>query len=119
MPVSIASSIFSMGPILTTIFASKFLKERVTISDYAALLLAFIGVVMVNNPFKTQDSINEISSHSILIGTVYAVTGAFAFSGAMISIRKMSDGIHYTVGPFWYAAGCTMLGSFMHFCFLN
>jgi|APCry1669189369_1035219.scaffolds.fasta_scaffold331923_1 drug/metabolite transporter (DMT)-like permease len=53
MPVSIASSIFSMGPILTTIFASKFLQEKVTISDYAALLLAFIGVVMVNNPFKS------------------------------------------------------------------
>lgn len=119
MPVSIASSIFSMGPILTTVFASIFLKERVTISDYAALLSAFIGVIMVNNPFKTQDSINELTANNIFIGTIYALTGALAFSGAIICIRIMNDGIHYTVGPFWYATGCTILGSLMHFCFLN
>lgn len=119
MPVSIASSIFSMGPILTTVFASILLKERVTISDYAALLLAFIGVIMVNNPFKTQDSINELTANNIFIGTIYALTGALAFSGAIICIRIMNDGIHYTVGPFWYATGCTILGSLMHFCFLN
>jgi drug/metabolite transporter (DMT)-like permease len=119
MPVSIASSIFSMGPILTTVFASIFLKERVTIYDYAALLSAFIGVIMVNNPFKTQDLLSVISPHSIFIGTVYALTGAFAFSGAIICIRIMNEGIHYTVGPFWYASGCTILGSLMHFCFLN
>lgn len=119
MPVSIASSIFSMGPILTSVFANIFLKENVTKSDIIALLCAFIGVIMVNNPFKSQDSINEISAHNILIGTIYALTGALAFSGTVISIRKMGSGIHYTVGPFWYATGCTILGSMMHFCFLN
>ena len=119
MPVSIASSIFSMGPILTTVFASLFLKEIVTISDYISLILAFIGVIMVNNPFKSADSNNELSTHNLFIGTVFALTGALAFSGAVLSMKMMSSGIHYSVSPFWYATGCTMLGSLMHFSFLN
>jgi drug/metabolite transporter (DMT)-like permease len=89
-----------MGPVLTAVFANIFLKENVTKFDWVALLSAFIGVIMVNNPFKTEDSINELSTHNILIGTIYALTGAFAFSGTVISIRKMGSGIHYTVGPF-------------------
>ena len=119
MPVSIASSIFSMGPILTTVFANLFLKETVTISDYISLMFAFVGVIVVNNPFKSKDSNNELSNHNLFVGTVFALTGALAFSGAMLSMRMMSTGIHYSVSPFWYATGCTMLGSLMHFGFLN
>jgi drug/metabolite transporter (DMT)-like permease len=119
MPVSIASSIFSMGPILTTVFANLFLKEIVTIYDYISLMFAFIGVVVVNNPFKIEDSNSELSTHNLFVGTIFALTGALAFSGAMISMRIMSTGIHFTVSPFWYATGCTYLGSMMHFCFLN
>ena len=119
MPVSIASSVFSMGPILTTVFASLFLKEIVTIYDYISLMFAFFGVVVVNNPFKIEDSHGELSTHNLFLGTVYALTGALAFSAAVLCMRLMSTGIHFSVSPFWYATGCTYLGSLMHFGFLN
>jgi drug/metabolite transporter (DMT)-like permease len=46
-----AATIFWTSPIVITIFAHFYLKERITIFEVISLILSFIGVVIIENPF--------------------------------------------------------------------
>ena len=52
MPVSTASCIFFSMPIWATIICYLFLKEKLTKLDLLALIFAFLGVVIINNPWE-------------------------------------------------------------------
>jgi len=41
--------------------------------------------------------------------------GAFA----ILCMRIMRDGIHYSISPFWFASGCTFWSSIVHMIQLN
>ena len=52
MPVSTASCVFFTLPIFSTLFASYFLKEKMTKLDFAQLIMAMLGVIVINNPLE-------------------------------------------------------------------
>ena len=51
MPFSLATCIYYTQPIMAAVMASIFLGEKMAKSDYVAMVFAFIGVIMVTNPF--------------------------------------------------------------------
>jgi drug/metabolite transporter (DMT)-like permease len=51
MPVSTMGSIFYTIPIWATIFGRVLLKEDITRLDYFQIIFAFIGVIVINDPF--------------------------------------------------------------------
>ena len=51
LPVGIAGCIGSMSSIMGPIWGRIFLKESMSKFDILALLSAFIGIVLINNPF--------------------------------------------------------------------
>lgn len=117
MPVSTAGCIFFTMPIWVAVIAFFFLKEKLTKIDVTSLIMAFIGVIVINKPWdrasgETDDS--EYSDKDIFIGTIYAVTGAIGGACALICMRIMRDGIHYSISPFWFASGCTFWSPFFH-----
>lgn len=93
---------------MASIFASFFLGEKIKKIDYVAMASAFLGVLIVTNPFESHpDSSN--TSKDYLIGTIFALTGAVAGGIVSCCMRYMGPGIHYSVGPFYFASGCTFL----------
>ena len=59
MPVSTASCIFFTCPIWTALFAFIFLKEKINKYDIIQIVFAFIGILIINIPFNTEDPIEE------------------------------------------------------------
>jgi len=49
--MSIASCIFYSAPIFTTLLSGIFLGEHMTKYDLIAVVFAFFGVILVNDPF--------------------------------------------------------------------
>lgn len=121
MPVSTAGCIFFTMPMWTAFIAFVFLKEKLTYIDFLSLFMAFLGVLIINNPFgwgESGDSGND-DENNIFLGTVYALTGAIGGACALICMRVMRVGIHYSISPFWFASGCTFWSPFFHSVQLN
>lgn len=51
IPVYVANCIFFTMPVWVAFYAACFANEPITKYDVAALLFAFAGVVVINNPF--------------------------------------------------------------------
>ena len=78
------------------------------------MFLAFAGVVLINKPWDTSNSSGEYSTNSILIGSLFAFSGAVTGGFAALCMRIMREGIHYSISPFWFSSGCTFMSPMVH-----
>ena len=102
-----------------------FAKETLSVYDVISILAAFLGVLIINNPWQdlfgdgniidgsTEDG-NFIdskiySSRDKIIGSILALVGSFGAATAFLCMRIMKSEIHYSVSPFWFSIGCTTL----------
>ena len=119
MPVSTGSCIFFTLPIWAALQGWLILKESISLVDIVQLIVAFIGVVIINNPFAhSEESKEELyTPKNILIGSIFAITGAISGSLAGVCMRYMNKDIHYSISPFWFAAGNCFFGP-LGYCFI-
>jgi drug/metabolite transporter (DMT)-like permease len=61
MPVSTASCIYFTLPIWAAILAFVFLNEKINKYDVLQIFSAFLGIMIINNPFSS----NEISEKEV------------------------------------------------------
>ena len=123
MPVSTASCVFFIFPIFSVLFARIFLKESMSNLDIIQLSMAFLGVIVINNPLEhisqEEQTLNTFTRLDYIIGSLIAVSGAVAAGGVSCVMRFMNQGIHYSISPFWYASGCTMFSPIFHTFLVN
>ncbi|RWS25258.1 solute carrier family 35 member G1-like protein [Leptotrombidium deliense] len=112
IPLGDASAIIYSTPVLVTLFAKIILKEKCSIVNCVAIVIAVIGVVLISRPsflFESEDSVQEKNR---LIGTALA-TGCCIFSALVfICIRKLQK----TPSPlviFYYSLTAVLCGSIM------
>jgi drug/metabolite transporter (DMT)-like permease len=55
MPVSTSSCIYFTLPIWSAILAYFFLKEKLNKYDILQIISAFLGILIINNPFSSDD----------------------------------------------------------------
>jgi len=79
------------------------------------MISAFIGVLLLNNPFTNSNNQEELEEdiindeYATLKGTLWAILGSSAAATAYLCMRIMKDGIHYSVAPFYFSAGSVFL----------
>ena len=56
--LSKASVIWSTNPIFTAIYARVFLKENLSYYDWFSILACFFGIILLQNPFGSHDSVS-------------------------------------------------------------
>jgi drug/metabolite transporter (DMT)-like permease len=81
LPLATATALGYAAPMFITILAIPLLGETVRIYRWSAVIIGFIGVLLVVHP----------DAGGISFGAVVALGGALATAFAMISIRKMAD----------------------------
>lgn len=114
MPVFTANCIMFSMPVWASLIAFCYIKENLSCYDIVSVIFAFLGVIVINNPFQATDEKRDASGDNYLLGTIYALTGAISGSVAMICMRIMRKNIHYSISPFWFAAGCSLGAPFLH-----
>ena len=87
MPLSIATVIQYTYPIFISIFAIIFLKEKINKFIFIALILGWIGIIVILNPY--QFSLVEFEFKKIAI--FIALLGAIATALAYITVKKLSE----------------------------
>ncbi len=84
MPLSISTVIQYTYPIFISIFAVFLIKERININLILALVIGWLGILIILNPYQTTQY--EIDKFTIFIAFVGAITTSLAY----IIVKKLS-----------------------------
>jgi drug/metabolite transporter (DMT)-like permease len=107
IPFSKASIFFWTSPVFTAIIAHYHLKEHLSIFDWAAVFIAFFGILIIQDPFGKGAQDTSYSMSDDLIGSALALFGSLCGSCVVISIRIITTRtkLHYMVIPMGFVLG--------------
>ena len=102
LPLATVVSISFAAPIFTTIFSIFFLSEKVGFYRWLAVLIGFIGIIIITEP----------GFHSLNLYYIYPIIFCLGLSYVAITIRKLS-----TTEPVWlislnFSAAITLVSFF-------
>ena len=84
LPLALATSIGFTGPLMTTVLAIIILKERVDLARWIALIMGYIGVVIVIQPQSIGLSVNTDTAIGVaLMANLFASIG-------FITLKKLT-----------------------------
>ena len=86
MPLSISTVIQYTYPIFISIFAGIFINEKITRNIIFALIIAWIGILVILNPSQLLSINVEIENASISIAFLGAICTALAY----VAVKKLS-----------------------------
>ena len=86
MPLSISTVIQYTYPIFISIFAGIFINEKITKNTVLALILGWLGILVILNQSQLANINVEIEKLSIFIAFFGAISTAFAY----ITVKKLS-----------------------------
>ena len=86
MPLSISTVIQYTYPIFISIFAGMLIKEKITFNIAFALIIGWIGILVILNPSQLSNINVEIENIAILIAFVGAICTALAY----VTVKKLS-----------------------------
>ena len=86
MPLSISTVIQYTYPIFISIFAGIFINEKITRNIIFALIIGWIGILVILNPSQLSNINVEIENVSISIAFLGAICTALAY----VTVKKLS-----------------------------
>ena len=86
MPLSISTVIQYTYPIFISIFASFFIKEKITKIILVAIIVGWFGILIILNPYQLSNIGVEINSFAIFIAFIGSITTSLAY----ITVKKLS-----------------------------
>ena len=100
IPTGIAALIVTLQPVLTNVLSGPILDEKVTIKQWAGVLIGFIGAVTVLG--------FDIGSNIPLLGLVATIVALIAITASTIWQKKLSNNLPLSVSNFYQAVGGCM-----------
>jgi len=95
LPLADATAIGFAAPLFVVVLAAFMLSERVHIYRWSAVVIGFLGVIIIAGPEAGL-------SRSALYGALFALTGAGLTAVAMIFLRRMSAHEHSITIAFYF-----------------
>jgi len=111
LPLAHASIIGYLAPIMAVVLARWFLAETVTGLRWFAVVLGFLGIVVLIAPSLTATQLDEI----YLIGVALALMMAVFTAAAKIQIRSLALTENAGAIAFYFAFTCSIAGAFTVF----
>jgi len=87
MPLSISTVIQYTYPIFISIFAGIFINEKITKNTVLALILGWLGILVILNHSQLENINVEIDKLSIFIAFLGAISTALAY----VTVKKLSE----------------------------
>jgi drug/metabolite transporter (DMT)-like permease len=98
-------------PLFSVALAAFILKERVRIYRWSAVIIGFIGVLVVLSPHVSGDELTiALASATTVAGLVYALTGALANAGTVIQTRRLAQSETTSSIVFYFSLFCAVAG---------
>lgn len=90
LPLPDATAISFAAPLFSTVLASLVLGEVVRLFRWSAVLLGFVGVIVMLWPHLSAEALLSAGGTERARGAAFALTGALAAAFALIEVRKLT-----------------------------
>ena len=110
MSISIAISIYNLAPIFVLLFGSIWLKERLTWQNLTAVIICFIGSILIIG-LQQMTSLDAWLSNGVL----WAFLSAICYAATMLTSRTIQKLSSYSVTFIQTTVGIVMLWPFCDF----
>lgn len=91
LPLVDATALNFASPLFTVALAALILKERVRIFRWSAVIVGFVGVLVMLYPLLNLSNLVSPGMSTALIGVICAVVGAFVAAGSTIQTRRLTN----------------------------
>ena len=105
LPLADVTAIGFAAPLFIVMLAALLLRERVHIYRWSAVVIGFIGVLVIIGPGARMAS-------GATVGVAYALTSAALAALAMIFLRRMSAHEHSTAIAFYFMLTASVISLF-------
>jgi drug/metabolite transporter (DMT)-like permease len=111
LPLIEANAISFSSPLIGVALAALVLKERVRIYRWSAVIVGFVGVLVVLAPHLSADELTiAMASATSLAGIVYAAAGSVFNAGTMIQTRHLTKSERTSSIVFYFSVICALSG---------
>ena len=111
LPLVEANAISFTSPLFSVALAAFVLKERVRIYRWSAVIIGFIGVLVVLSPHLSGDELTiAVGSATTMAGLAYALTGSLANAGTVIQTRRLAQSETTSSIVFYFSLSCALAG---------
>ena len=109
LPLAEVTAIQFASPLMTVALAAIMLKERVRIYRWSAVVVGFIGVLVMLTPHL---EVSNLARHSSAerIGAALALVSAFFNAGAVIQTRRLTDTETTSSIVLYFSVVCALTG---------
>lgn len=110
LPIIDATAISFTSPLIAVVFSAIFLKEQVRLYRWSAVILGFVGViVMLWQQFDISRYTGAVITASAA-GAVFGLLGATFNAGAVIQTRRLTDSETTSSIVFYFSLICALAG---------
>jgi len=102
LPLADATTIGFTAPIFATLLSIVFLKEKVGRHRWTAVILGFVGVLVLVRP--------GAEGAPPLGGLLFALGGAFVAASVTVTLRQLGKTEKATAIVFWFFIACALVG---------
>jgi len=111
LPLIEANAIGFSSPLIGVALAALVLKERVRIYRWSAVVIGFLGVLVVLSPHLSGDELTiAMASATSVAGVIYAIAGSITNAGTMIQTRHLTKSEKTSSIVFYFSAICALSG---------
>jgi drug/metabolite transporter (DMT)-like permease len=108
LPIVDATAISFAAPLFTVAMAAIFLKERVRIYRWSAVVAGFVGILVMLAP-HLDPSLHAAAAGSTL-GLAFAIAGAFCNAGNVIQTRRLTETETTSSIVLYFSLVCALAG---------
>jgi drug/metabolite transporter (DMT)-like permease len=111
LPLIEANAIGFSSPLIGVALAALVLKERVRIYRWSAVIIGFLGVLVVLSPHLSGDELAvAMASAGSVAGVAYAIAGSITNAGTMIQTRHLTKSERTSSIVFYFSVICALSG---------
>lgn len=104
LPLADATTLSFTAPIFATILSFFLLKEQVGIRRWGAVLVGFLGVLVVTRPGQVDHALP-------VAGIGFGLLAALLTAGVTITLRQLGRTEHVAAIVFWFFVACSTVGA--------
>ena len=108
LPIVDATAISFASPLITVALAALLLKERVGIYRWSAVIVGFIGILMMLAPYF--DPALHAGTVASTIGLALAISGAMSNAASVIQTRRLTQTETTSSIVFYFSLICSIAG---------
>ena len=89
LPIVEATAISFAAPLITVAMSAIFLKERVRVYRWSAVIVGFVGILVMLTP--QFDLAQHAAMTASTVGIIFAISAAFCSAGSVIQTRRLTQ----------------------------